>query len=199
MKKSRKTPTPRRRKIRSKEFERWETCLHEASHCYLWMKLSSDLFRPSMTAVILENGRYHGVAKCSGRLSDYRYAVMLAAGAYGGKLAEWYPRPRGWYQKRKITDRQAANGDVIKADAMRDSFRHDEEHLTDAEMIAQHCIQYEPDNPCDWRARHRRINAHARLLVWRHKSEIRQIAVELYHTGRFYQPAETDPFSNPIE
>ena len=156
-----------------------------------------------MTAVILENGRYHGVAKCSGKITDYRYAVMLAAGIYGAKLAEWYPRPRGWYQKKKLVKkqiRQAANGDVIKADAMRDSFRHDEEHLTDDQMIARHCIEYEPDNPLDWRARHRRIHSHARLLVWKNKDAIRQIAIELYHTGSYYQPAEIDPIlKTPVE
>lgn len=201
MKNSRKTPTPKRRKIRSAQYERWETCLHEASHCYLWMKLSSDIFRPSMTAILFQSGKYHGVAKCSGKISDYRYAVVLAAGVYGAKLAEWFPRPRGWYQKKKLVEkqiRQAADG-ADNADAMRKSFNQDDEHLSDAEMIARHCIQYEPTNPLDWIARHRRIYAHARLLVWRYKSEIRQIAIELYHTGQFHQPAEIDPFSNPVE
>ncbi|MFA7174748.1 MAG: hypothetical protein WC340_15325 [Kiritimatiellia bacterium] len=179
---------------RSKAYYKWRTALHEAAHLQTALLLTHDLLRPAVSATLVVEGATSGIASCAGQLTPFNEAVMTAAGTYGGKLVNEWPRPRSHYRKKQLIERQlkqSANGELT-AESVRKVFQNYKGGPSDAESVAKFCTSFEPDNPGDWMKRYKRVHAKARLLVWTHRQTIRTIATELYLTGIYHREAETN-------
>ncbi|MFA7174030.1 MAG: hypothetical protein WC340_11575 [Kiritimatiellia bacterium] len=179
---------------RTKAYYRWRTALHEAAHLQTGLLLTHDLLRPAVSATLVDEGRTSGIAACAGQLTPFAKAIMAAAGSYGGKLVNEWPRPRSHYRKKQLIDRQlkqSANGELT-ADSVRKVFAGFKGGPSDAEIVANFCTSFEPGNPGDWVKRYKRVHAKARLMVYKHRAAIREIATELYLTGIYHREAETN-------
>ena len=181
---------------RSKAYYKWKTALHEAAHMQVALLLTHDLLRPAVSATLLSEGRTSGIAACAGQLTPFAKATMAAAGSYGGKLVDQWPRPRSHYRKKQLLERQleqSAKGELT-AESVRKVFAGFKGGPSDAEIVANFCTSFEPDNPKDWAKRYKRVHAKARLTVYNHRAAIREIATELYLTGIYHRGAETNRF-----
>ena len=186
---------------RSKAYYKWRTALHEAAHLQTAILLTHELLRPAVSATLVDEGATSGIASCAGQLTPFNEAVMTAAGNYGSKLVNEWPRPRSHYRKRQLLERQleqSARGELT-AESVRKVFENFKGGPSDAEIVAKYCTAFEPNNPSDWALRYEQVHKKARLLVWTHREAIRAIATELFLTGLYHREAETDPFLNPIE
>ena len=178
---------------RSKAYYKWRTALHEAAHIQIALLLTHDLLQPAVSATLVDEGRTSGIAACAGQLTPFAKATMAAAGSYGGKLVDQWPRPRSHYRKKQLIDRQlkqSANGELT-ADSVRKVFAGFKGGPSDAEIVAKFCT-IQPDTPKDWMKRYKRVHSKARLMVFKHRAAIREIATELYLTGIYHREAETN-------
>jgi len=174
--------------------ERWRVSLHEAGHTVIWLKLTSSLFRPSVKCVLFDGGG--GCASCKGTLSDFSYMVMTASGKQAERFASSHPAPRRI--KRPPTAAEIISNKrlhpIITAE-ITESFSDISKLISDPELIAKHCIQFQPDSPKDWKQRHRRIHANARFQTWINRKDILKTARKLFQDGAYFAAAEKDPHS----
>ena len=183
-------------KIRTKKYTQWLVSLHEAAHIVVFDKMSHSLHPPELRAVLFDKGLRSGVAKPPRDLTEHGYAVGVAAGKYGERLIEYYPRPRSHYKKARIIKTQQLEiekGGIPSAAKLRDSFTSSK-IVTDVELVAAHCVKFSPGDPKDWTRRFKRVHAHARYLTWKYRNQVRAVATELYYTGAYFRAAETKHF-----
>jgi hypothetical protein len=53
----------------------------------------------------------------------------------------------------------------------------------DCSRIDMYVVRLHPGKPCEWVRDRRRVCAHSRLLVWRHRAAIHRAAIRLYRQG----------------
>ena len=183
-------------KIRTAKYTKWLVSLHEAAHLVAFDKMSHSLHPPELRAVLFDKGIRSGVAKPPRDLTEHGYAVGVAAGMYGERLIDYYPRPRSHTKKNQIVKAQQIEiekGNAKSAAKMRDEFPIGK-ITTDAERVAAHCIKFSPGDPKDWTRRFKRVHAHARYLTWKHRDQVRAVATVLYYTGAYFRAARKNHF-----
>ena len=172
--------------------ERWRVACHEAGHIVIWLTLTNSLYRPSVKCAVFDNGG--GCAHCTGTLSDFSYMVMTASGKQAERFASSHPAPRRI--KRPPTAAEIISDKrlhpIITAE-ITESLSDISKLISDPELIAKHCIQFQPDSPKDWKQRHRRIHANARLQTWINRKDILKTARKLYQDGCYFAAGEKDP------
>jgi hypothetical protein len=159
---------------------RWTTALHEAGHAVVGLAL--DIQKRPLSAVAMADGAGY----CELPDIGHRHtAVVCASGAFGAKLARIFPEPEPLPA--------AATTEPTTADAIRSAAVADMQHRAtykqarsggdDCSRIDMYVVRLHPGKPCEWVRDRRRICAHSRLLVWRHRAAIRQAAIRLYRQG----------------
>jgi len=166
----------------TKREARWATALHEAGH--LVVAVRANRWRVKASAYVMDDGS--GVAVFPHGLTRFDSTTATAAAERAEGLARLYPAPAR--QRRPAMPKPGFTAERIRAAASIESQQQAAracftQASGDAESIAAWCIAGHETDPREWARRYRRVQAAARLAVWRYQVEIVTVALKLFHTG----------------
>jgi hypothetical protein len=159
---------------------RWKTSLHEAGHGVIGLALDHER-RPLTAAVLARGGGYCHTSKLPARAD----AIVTASGDFGAKLARLFdePAPLPAAGPAEPMDAAAIRAAAVAECERQATYRQARAGGDDCARIDRYCVELHPGKPCEWIRSRRRICAHSRLLVWRHRAAIRAAAIRLYRQG----------------
>jgi hypothetical protein len=169
---------------------RWITALHESAHVVVAQRLNR--WNTRCRAVVLPSGG--GFASLPLGTTRHSWIVAVAAGKLGEKLSKRFRPPRTAPRPAPPmpTELQPEIA-AIRANALAEIRQEEFRSLAknDEQILAEHCIEFEPGNPRDWQLRFREIHREARELVQKHRLAIRDLARKLYIDGEITIEGDT--------
>ena len=179
--------------------ERWRVSLHEAGHCQVGIMRTSNLYKPSMSVAVFENGE--GLCSNCGKMTDFNDAIMRAAGAQAERLRHSYkapvrrnspPTPEDINTGRRLP-REISSLITKNLKDCHSNVKKKRRVSTDDYEIAKYCIWLYPRDFDKAKRKCRRIKAIARYETWMYREQIIHIAKQLFQDGAYFAAAEKDP------
>lgn len=170
---------------------RWQVALHESSHIVVARKLSP--WNCSCHASVLPSGG--GLASFPAGLTDHQSAIATRASFYAEKLV------RLWGPPCPVIGQESDPVDQYFTSKQCEMIHEHDRPVhrgfakagkTDLHMVLDHVADASDGTLKDIRQRLRRISASARLYVWKHRHEIREVAKKLYRDGAYYHAGNED-------